>query len=134
MCGAIEKASTNSVLESDILENKRSHIRSMGPRVGTSLRSELILCGGFTYLCKAYSSADDHLWISSNKNDIHVNPQYMNEDIAISQPSNYVKGCPYIQSHVKNRTPLNYSMLTNLDGQWWKEVHHDSADIIHIIV
>ena len=41
MCGAIEKAGVNSVLEGDLLENKRSHIRSMETPVETSLRSEL---------------------------------------------------------------------------------------------
>ena len=41
MCGAIEKAGVNSVLEGDLLENNRSHIRSMETPVETSLRSEL---------------------------------------------------------------------------------------------
>ena len=43
MCGAIEKAGVNSVLEGDLLENKRSHIRSMETPVETSLRSELYM-------------------------------------------------------------------------------------------
>ena len=40
MCGAIEKAGVNSVLDGDLLENKRSHIRSLEtpvePRGGTT--------------------------------------------------------------------------------------------------
>ena len=40
MPGAIERASANSVHEGDLLEKLRSHMRSIGPPVETSLRSE----------------------------------------------------------------------------------------------
>ena len=51
MCVENGRVGTNIAVKSEPLQIQQSHMRSNGPRVGTSLRSELYVCAHDVCVC-----------------------------------------------------------------------------------